>query len=93
MDYIVPGAWVVKYPFYIHDGQNSSEDAWGALGCIELVGTTDDGTDKFTNFNYLMRKLSGTKLSGNNAHLEIAKYELIQALVNPASVPPLIQVN
>jgi hypothetical protein len=93
------GAWVVNRPFYIHDGQNNSQDAWGGLGCIELVGTTDDGTDKFMNFNYLMRKLSGTKLSAENkankdkAHYEIAKHQLITIIIEPAPNPPLIRLN
>jgi hypothetical protein len=87
---ITPGAWVIKGAYYIHDGENSSTNGWGAIGCIELVGVVK-GADKFENFNFLIRKLAGAKYNKdvNDTNSTIAKAGVITLIVQDAKSPPL----
>ena len=76
----------------MHDGSNTEESPWGAIGCIEFVGTVDAQTGKFENFNWLMRKLSGTKKPKEEAYHEITRHELITLRVDPAETPALVRL-
>jgi hypothetical protein len=91
-DGATPGAWVIIRRYYMHDGQDTPPEQWGAIGCVEVVGKVNENVDKFENLNYLIRVLSGTKKKGDEAYFEIAREKLITIIVEKALTPKLIKV-
>lgn len=82
------GSWQLYGNFLIHDGADDpSKNAWGAIGCIEVTGTSAAYGDAWQEFNANVLALSG---ESSFEAVSAAKCFSI-TLDRIASYPPLVK--